>query len=84
MNCPVGARRRIEKTLFDLRPGVTEIFLHPAVDSDELRSSHPDWSARVEDYAFLTDDPSFPALVERAGATLIGFRELRDLQRSRR
>ncbi len=83
VNCPVGARRRIEKTLFDLRPGVTEIFLHPAVDSDELRSSHPDWPQRVEDYAFLTSDPSFPALVERAGATLIGFRELRDLQRSR-
>jgi predicted glycoside hydrolase/deacetylase ChbG (UPF0249 family) len=84
VNCPVGARRRIERTLFDLRPGVTEVLLHPAVDSDELRSSHPDWSARVEDHAFLTSDPSVPALVERAGATLIGFRELRDLQRSRR
>jgi predicted glycoside hydrolase/deacetylase ChbG (UPF0249 family) len=84
VNCPVGARGRIEKTLFELRPGVTEIFLHPAADSDELRSSHPDWAARVEDYAYLTNDPSFPALVERAGATLIGFRALRDLQRSRR
>jgi chitin disaccharide deacetylase len=84
VNCPVGAHRRIEKTLFELRPGVTEILLHPAVDSDELRCSHPDWSARVEDHAFLTNDPSFPALVERAGATLIGYRELRELQRSRR
>jgi predicted glycoside hydrolase/deacetylase ChbG (UPF0249 family) len=84
VNCPVGARRRIERTLFELRPGVTEVFLHPAVDTDELRSSHPDWSARVEDHAFLTNDPSVPALVERTGATLIGFRELRDLQRSRR
>jgi hypothetical protein len=84
VNCPVGARRRIERTLFDLRPGVTEIFLHPAVDSDELRSSHPDWAQRVEDHAFLTTDPSFRALVERAGAHLVGYRELRDLQRSRR
>jgi predicted glycoside hydrolase/deacetylase ChbG (UPF0249 family) len=82
--CPVGARRHIERTLFDLRPGVTEILLHPAVDTDELRSSHPDWPSRVEDYAFHTADPSFPALVERAGAHLIGFRELRELQRSRR
>src|SRR3954462_2043126 len=70
VNCPVGARRRIEKTLFHLRPGVTEILLHPAIDSDELRSSHPDWASRVEDHAYLTNDPSFPALVERAGATL--------------
>ena len=29
VNCPVGARRRIEKTLFDLRPGVTEVLPAP-------------------------------------------------------
>jgi hypothetical protein len=80
--CPVGARRTIEKTLFDLRPGVTEIFLHPAVDSDELRSSHPDWDKRVDDDALLRD-PLFEQLLARAGATLVGYRALRDLQRSR-
>ena len=67
---------------FDLRPGVTEVYLHPALDTDELRASHPDWSNRVEDHMMLTRDPSFADLVERAGATLIGFRELRELQRS--
>jgi len=82
VQCPVGARRAIERTLFDLRPGVTEVYLHPAIDTDELRASHPDWAARVEDHAFVARDPSLPDLVERAGATLIGFRELRDLQRS--
>jgi predicted glycoside hydrolase/deacetylase ChbG (UPF0249 family) len=80
----VGSRRAIEKALFDLRPGVTEVYLHPAIDSDELRASHPDWGNRVEDYAFLTRDPSVPDLIERAGATLVGFRELRDLQRAER
>jgi len=78
----VGARRHIEKALFDLRPGVTEVYLHPAVDADELRASHPDWAGRVEDHAFLCDDPSLPDLLDRAGATLIGYRELRDLQRA--
>jgi predicted glycoside hydrolase/deacetylase ChbG (UPF0249 family) len=78
----VGARRHIERALFDLRPGVTEMYLHPATDTDELRASHPDWAGRVEDHAFLCDDPSLPDLVERAGATLIGYRELRQLQRS--
>jgi hypothetical protein len=82
VQCPVGARRAIERTLFDLRPGVTEVYLHPAIDTDELRASHPDWAARVEDHAFVARDPSLPDLVQRAGATLIGFRELRDLQRS--
>jgi predicted glycoside hydrolase/deacetylase ChbG (UPF0249 family) len=77
----VGSRRTIEKALFDLQPGVTEVYVHPAVDTDELRSSHPDWGQRVEDYAFMTSDPSVPNLIARAGATLIGYRELRDLQR---
>ena len=78
----VGSQREIEKALFDLRPGVTEAYLHPAIDTDELRASHPDWARRVEDHALLTADPAFADLVERAGATLIGYRELRDLQRA--
>jgi predicted glycoside hydrolase/deacetylase ChbG (UPF0249 family) len=78
----VGSRRQIEKALFSLRPGVTEVYVHPSVDTDELRASHPDWPQRVEDYAMVANDPAFTNLVERSGATLIGFRELRELQRS--
>lgn len=78
----VGTQRYVERALFELGPGVTEIYLHPAIDTDELRASHPDWPTRVEDHAFLCHDPSFTDLVERAGATLIGYRELRELQRA--
>jgi predicted glycoside hydrolase/deacetylase ChbG (UPF0249 family) len=78
----VGSRRTIEAALQSLRPGVTEMYLHPAVDTDELRASHPDWEHRVDDYAFIARDPSFRKLVEAAGATLIGYRELRELQRA--
>jgi len=82
VTAPVGARRRIERLLFELRPGVTEVYLHPAIDTDELRASHPDWAGRVEDHAYLCTDPSLPDLIERAGVTLVGYRELRELQRS--
>ena len=75
------APRRSSSALFDLRPGVTEVYVHPAVDTDELRASHPDWPGRVEDHAFVCDDPSLPDLLERAGVTLVGYRELRELQR---
>jgi hypothetical protein len=78
----VGSRRAVEKALFDLQPGVTEVYFHPALDTDELRASHPDWPHRVEDHVLLTRDPAFSDLVERAGATLIGYRALRDLQRA--
>jgi len=80
--CPIGARRRIERVLFELRPGVTEVYLHPAVDTDELRAACPSWAGRVEDHAFLCTDRSLPALIDRAGATLVGYRELRELQRA--
>ncbi len=80
--CPVGSRDAIERVLFDLRPGITEVMIHPAIDTDELRSAYPDWAGRVEDHAFACTDPSLPDLIERADAHLIGYRELRELQRS--
>jgi predicted glycoside hydrolase/deacetylase ChbG (UPF0249 family) len=79
---PVGARKHVERALFDLLPGVTEMYLHPAIDTDELRASHPDWAGRVEDHSFLCSDPSLRSLIERAGAVLIGYRELRAVQRA--
>ena len=78
---PVGSRQTIERILFDLRPGVTEVYFHPAVDTDELRSSHPDWAKRVEDHATLCSDAAFADLLHRAGVIPIGYRELRALQR---
>ena len=79
---PVGARKHVERALFELKSGVTEMYLHPAVDTDELRASHPDWAGRVEDHAYLCADPSLPDLLDRAGAVMTGYRELRALQRS--
>ena len=78
----VGSRLQIEAAVASLSPGVTEIYVHPAVDSDELRSSHLDWEMRVDDYALATKDEGFANLVAQSGAQLISYRALRDLQRS--
>ena len=78
----VGSRKAFEKVLYDLRPGVTEILAHPAVDTGELRSSHPDWANRVDDHQLLVHDKDVRSMAERAGVIFIGFRELRDLQRA--
>jgi hypothetical protein len=77
-----GGRRTIERALFELAPGVTELQTHPAIDTEELRAACTDWPGRVEDHAYLRTDPSLADLVTRAGATLIGYRLLRDLARS--
>lgn len=79
----VGGRAAFEKLLADMRPGVTEIFLHPATDHAELRALAPDWEARVDDHLLLTADDGIRAALDRWGVQLIGWRELRDLQRAR-
>ncbi|HEX5367329.1 MAG TPA: ChbG/HpnK family deacetylase [Acidimicrobiales bacterium] len=77
-----GSRRAVERAVADLAPGVTEIHLRPAVDTPELRAHAPDWSARVDDHDLVVTDRSLPSLLARIGATLVGYRELRELQRA--
>jgi len=65
-----------------LRPGVTEVYVHPVEDGAELRGYDPDHpQIRVDDHALLTD-PELPAMIAAAGATLISFAPLRELQRA--
>lgn len=78
----VGARRALERAVFDLRPGVTEIYLRPAIDTDELRALAPDWAGRVDDHHFLVRDHEIRALARRAGVGFVGYREIRELQRA--
>jgi predicted glycoside hydrolase/deacetylase ChbG (UPF0249 family) len=78
----MGTRKIIQRVFADLGPGVTEIYAHPAVDTPELRAFAQDWPDRVGDHQLLTDGVTIPTLVERAEATLIGYRPLRDLMRS--
>jgi len=78
----VGSRRVIERIVMDLRPGVTEVLLHPAVDTAELRVLAPDWAARVDDHDFVVNDGGIRAMLARGNIHLIGYRELRDLQRA--
>jgi predicted glycoside hydrolase/deacetylase ChbG (UPF0249 family) len=80
----LGARRVLERALFDLEPGVTEVTTHPAVDTPELRALAPDWPTRVDDHDLLVHDHGIRALAERAGVQLIGYRALREAMRVRR
>jgi len=74
-------RRTLAERLAALRPGVTELYLHPVEDGPELHDydpTHPD--IRTGDYAAMLD-PSFGEMIAAAGAELISFAPLRDLQR---
>ena len=78
----VGSRATLDQLIGSLRPGVTEVYLHPAVDTPELRAATADWEGRVDDHAFLTAPGGLGAALDAAGAVRIGYRALRDLQRA--
>ena len=82
VNEGVGSRKVIERMVMDLRPGVTEMYVHPARDTPELRAVGTDWAGRVDDHALMTRDSNLQAMLQRAGAICIGWRPLRSLMRA--
>jgi hypothetical protein len=76
------SREAFTTILSRLRPGVTEVFVHPVEDGPELRGYDlREAQIRVDDHALLID-PELPGLIAEAGATLISFAPLRDLVRA--
>jgi predicted glycoside hydrolase/deacetylase ChbG (UPF0249 family) len=78
----LDARPRHEQVLAALRPGVTEILLHPAVASADMFAAFADASERVANYEFTLPGGGLLELVETHGPRLVGFRALRDAQRA--
>jgi chitin disaccharide deacetylase len=79
----VGSRALFEGDIPTLKPGVTELLLHPAVDSAELRSlASDDWESRVDDHRLICGEDGVRRSLAQAGAILIGYRALRELARS--
>src|SRR3954451_19947471 len=78
----VGSRRTVERLARDLRAGVTEVYVHPAIDTAELRALAPDWAARVDERDLVVHDVGLRTLLDRSGAHLIGSLELRELPRA--
>ncbi len=77
-----GSRSRVLDAVASLAPGVTEIHVQPAIDTPEVRAFAGDAAdGWIADLALATSDELDAALVA-ADATLIGFRELRDVMRS--
>jgi len=78
----VGSRQILLDAIAGLKPGVTEAYLHPAVDSPELEAMATDWEARVDDHRLLVHDRDLRVALDEAGVTVVGYRPLRDLMRS--
>jgi len=63
--------------LRNLKPGISEIYCHPALGRDELKSCARDWQQRRRDFEYFTSDKQ-RQLLKDEGIELIGYRKLRD------
>jgi predicted glycoside hydrolase/deacetylase ChbG (UPF0249 family) len=75
-----GSRERVINALANLQPGVTELHIQPAIDTPEVRALTTNADQWIDDLAFATDG-SLASALERSGATLIGYRDLRRAMR---
>lgn len=67
--------------LRDLRPGVTELYIHAAKPTPELQAITGSWRTRGAEFAAFTLEPETKAVIEQEGIIRISYRPLRDLQR---
>ncbi len=80
-NWSSGSRSRVLKTIDTLQPGVTEIHVQPVIDSPEIRAIGDACTGWIDDLVLATSTDLRDALA-RAGAILIGYREIRDAMRA--
>ena len=72
------------KRLANLKPGITELYIHAGKPTDELKAVTGSWAIRSAEFEAFTHDPELKAQLERDGVKLIGYRAIRDLQRKLR
>lgn len=78
-----GVKAYWMRKMSELKPGVTELFIHAGQATDELKAVTGSWKTRTEEFELFTRDGEMRALLERQKVVRIGWRALRDLQRKR-
>jgi chitin disaccharide deacetylase len=81
---PAEVKAAWMKRLSELKPGVTELYIHAGHPTDELKAITGSWAVRSEEFRTFTDDADIKALLESRRVKRIGYRPIRDLQRQSR
>ncbi len=68
----------------NLKPGVTELYIHAALPTDEMKAITGSWSTRAQEFEAFTNDPDIKQAVTDQGIILISYRPLRELQHRER
>lgn len=68
----------------NLSPGVTELYIHAGMPTDELKAITGSWATRSAEFEVFTRDAEMRRLVADRKIILISYRPLRELQRAAR
>ena len=77
-----GSRDRVYEAIEQLAPGVTEIHVQPSIDTPEVRAISDAAQGWIDDLALVTTDQHMRELLRSSGATIIGYRALREAMRA--
>lgn len=69
--------------LYDLPEGVSETYIHPAIEDDKLQTLIPSWTKRVWEYRLMLD-PDFAHALHDAKITLTDYSYVREHRRRSR
>ncbi len=73
----------MESILKNLKPGVTELFVHPSILSPEIKRLTRTYSRRVEEYEWLSS-PELLDLFKQLDIKIITYKDLYKLQQSKK
>jgi predicted glycoside hydrolase/deacetylase ChbG (UPF0249 family) len=73
-----------KRMLKDLKPGVTELYIHAALAGDEMKHITNSWQDRAEEHRLFTSDKEIHQILDSLEVKRVGYRPLRDLQRRMR
>ena len=68
----------------NLKPGVTELYIHASVPDDELKSITDSWKTRNAEYELFTNNQEIKELIKNEGIILIGYQAIFELHHSGR
>jgi predicted glycoside hydrolase/deacetylase ChbG (UPF0249 family) len=79
-----SVRQYWKRVLRELKPGVTELYIHPALPTEEMQHIAGSWKDRAEEFRLFTTDAEIRGILKEQDVKLIGWRAIRDLQRKER
>ncbi len=77
---PEERREWFLNNLKNLKPGVTELFIHPSIESSEIKAITSRWKTRKMEMDLFTD-PATEKLLKDMGVVLIDYQAIKRLQR---